>query len=313
VGTPTKAEYNGLKMNLYVSWSFAYLSIVHIMTLRNVILLFLASMIFTACFDKTRHKKYSITESFISYDSSDNSKGEEGRKFKYAYEEYNADSNLIYQEIYTNTDLYGDMWGKLKRKSNFFYNGKLKTKETIEVKIDYISRADMGSKGSYTYTYEYKGNSLSKILYDNVPVEEYQYDSNGNQIERKIINKSNIPEYYRYTYRNSLIIKSQCLVADTIIGSDTLIYDKNNKHIETISRYGNGELPDIRGRGSDTVIKRNNEEQIIEKKWKEYFLSYPDGPFYDVNKYFYDSSGRLLKIEYFFDNKLTTVYDFEYD
>jgi hypothetical protein len=281
------------------------------MTHRNIILLFFASMIFAACFDKTSQKKYSITQSFICYDSSDNSTGQEGRKFKYAYEEYNADSNLIYQEIYMNTDNYGDMWGKLKRKSNFFYNRKLKTKEAIEVKIDYISPTDMGSKGSYSYTYEYKGNSLNKILYDNMPVEEYQYDRNGNQIERKIINKSNIPEYYRYTYRNNLKIKSQYLVADTIIGSDTLIYDKNNKHIETISRYGNGELSNIRGR--DTVIKRNNEEQIIEKKWKEYFLSYPDGPFYNVNKYSYDSDGRLLKIEYFFDNKLRTVYDFEYD
>ena len=73
------------------------------MTLRNLILLFFTTLLFAACFDMTRHKKYSITQSFISYDSSDNSKGQEGKKFKYAYEEYNADSNLIYQEIYTNT------------------------------------------------------------------------------------------------------------------------------------------------------------------------------------------------------------------
>jgi hypothetical protein len=52
---------------------------------------------------------------------------------------------------------------------------------------------------------------------------------------------------------------------------------------------------------------------MIEKKWREYFLSAPDMPFYDVNKYFYDSNGRLLKIEYFFDSKLKTVYEFEYD
>ena len=283
----------------------------NIMRLRNLILLFFSTMFFASCFDMTRHKKYSITESFISYDSSDNSKGHEGKKFKYAYEEYNADSNLIYQEIYMNTHSYGDMWGKLRRKSNFFYNGKLKTKETIEVKIDYISPEDLGSKGSYTYTYEYSGKNLSKLLYDNKPVEEYQYDRYGNQIERKIINNSNIPEYYRFTYHNDLKIKSQYFVSDTIIGIDTFIYDKNNKRIETISRYGNGELSNIRGR--DTVIKRNNAEQIIEKKWREYFLSYSDVPFYNVNKYFYDNSGRLFKIEYYFDNKLKTVYEFEYD
>jgi len=276
------------------------------MTLRNLILLFLTPVLFAACFDITRHKKYSITESFISYDSSDNSKGQEGKKFKYIYEEYNADSNIIYQEIYANTDFYGDRWGKLRRKSNFFYNGKLKTKETIEVKFDYIMPQDMGSKGSYTYTYEYSGKNLSKMLYDNKPVEEYQYDRNGNQIERKIINKSNTPEYFRFAYRNSLKINAQYFVSDTIIGTDTLIYDKNNRHIETISHYQQGKM-------SDTVIKRNNEGQIIEKKWREYYQSYSDSPFYNVNKYTYDDNGRLLKIEYYFDDKLKTVYEFEYD
>ena len=39
------------------------------------------------------------------------------------------------------------------------------------------------------------------MLYDNKPVEEYQYDRNGNQIERKIINKSNTPEYFHFAYR----------------------------------------------------------------------------------------------------------------
>jgi hypothetical protein len=293
-------------------WTCVYLRVVrNIMTLRNLILLFFSSTLFASCFDMTLHKKYSITESFISYDSSDNSKGYEGKKFKYAYEEYNADSNLIYKEIYMNTDSYGDMWGKLRRKSNLFYNGKLKTKETIEVKIDYISPENMGSKGSYTYTYEYYGKNLSKLLYGNKPVEEYQYDKSGNQIERRIFNKSNITEYYRYTYRNNLKIKAEYFVSDTIIGIDTFVYNKNNRHIETISRYGNGELSNIRGR--DTVIKRNNDEQIIEKKWKEYFLSYSDGPFYNLNKYYYDNSGRLLKIEYYFDNKLKTVYEFEYN
>lgn len=250
-----------------------------------------------------------MTESFISYDSSDNSRGRAGKKFKYAYEEYNRDSNIIYQEIYMNTDEYGNMWGKLRRKSNFFYDKKLITKVTIDVKIGVIYPGDMANKGTYTYTYEYTGEHLSKLLYDNKPVEEYQYDGNGNQIEIKFINKKNY--YSRFTYRNNLKIKAQYFVSDTIIGTDTLIYDRNNKLIETISRTGNGELSNIRGR--DTVIKRNNEGQMIEKKWREYFLSAPDEPFYDVNKYFYDGIGRLLKIEYFLDNKLTTVYEFEYD
>ncbi len=276
------------------------------MTLRNLILLLFAIMLFAGCFDMTQHKKYSITEFFISYDSSSNSKGQQGKRFKCAYEEYNADSNMIYQEIYANTDYFGDMWGKLMQQVNLSYNGKLKMKATIEIKTVYISPEGGGDKGSYTYTYEYNGNNLSKLLYDNKPVEEYQYDRNNNQIERKIINKLNTPEYYRFTYSNSVKIKVQYFVADTIVGTDTLIYDKNNRHIETISRYENGKM-------TDTVITRNNEGKIIEKKWREYFQSYSDYPFYNVNKYFYDNSGRLLKIEYYLDTKLKTVYEFKYD
>ena len=254
----------------------------------------------------TRHKKYSITESFISYDSSDNSKGRQGKKFKYAYEEYNADSNMIYQEIYANTDYFGDMWGKLMQKGNLVYSGKLKMKETIEIKTAYISPKGGGDKGSYTYTYEYSGQNLSKRLYNNKPVEEYQYDGSNNQIERRIINNLNIPEYYRFTYRNSVKIEAQHFVADTIIGTDTFIYDNNNRHIETISRWKDRRM-------FDTLIKRNDQGLIVEKKWREYFQPYSDAPFYDVNKYFYDNTGRLLKIEYYSDNKLKTVYEFEYE
>jgi hypothetical protein len=276
------------------------------MKLRKIILLLFISTFFGACFKMTSHKKYSMTVSFISYDSSHNSRGKQGKKFKYAYEEYNADSNLIYQEIYANTDYFGDMWGKLMQKSNLFYNGKLIMKATIEVKIAYISPKGSGDKGSYTYTYEYNGQNLSKLLYNSKPVEEYQYDSNGNQIERRMINKSNISEYYRFIYRNGLKIEAQNFVADTVVGTDTFIYDKNNRHIETISRYKDGEI-------TDTVIKRNKEEQMIEEKWREYFQPYSDYPFYDVYKYFYDNNGRLRKKEYYLDNKLKTVYEFEYD
>ncbi len=126
------------------------------------------------------------------------------------------------------------------------------------------------------------------MLYDNKPVEEYQYDRNGNQIERKIINKSNTPEYFRFAYRNSLKINSQYFVSDTIIGTDTLIYEKNSRNIEPISHYQQGKM-------SDTVIKRNNEGQIIEKKWREYYQSYSDSPFYNVNKNTYTIMDDYLK------------------
>jgi uncharacterized protein affecting Mg2+/Co2+ transport len=276
------------------------------MTLRNLILLLFAIMLFAGCFDMTRHKKYSMTEFFTSYDSSSNSRGKQGKRFKYAYEEYNGDSNMIYQEIYANTDYFGNMWGKLMQKANLYYKGKLKMQATIEVKTAYLMSQGGGDIGSYRYTYEYKGNNLSKLLYANKPVEEYQYDPNNNQTEIKFINKSNTPQYDRFIYHNSVKISAQYFVADTIVGRDTLIYDKNNRHIETISGSKNGQT-------TDTLITRNNEGRIIEKKWKYYFQPYSDYPFYDVNKYFYDNTGKLVKIEYYSDKKLKTVYEFEYN
>ena len=274
------------------------------MTHRTLILLALTTILFAACNDTTRRKKYSITESFINYDSS---KGQVGKTFKYAYEEYNADSNLIYQEIYTNsTDNFSDMWGKLKEIRNLFYSGRLQTKQIIEIKIPYISPEGGGDKDSYTYSYEYNAKNLTKILFNKKPIEEYRYDSNNHQIERRISSKANIPDYYRFIYRNGLKIGAIHYVADSIVGTDSLTYDKNNKHIGTFSRYKNGNM-------SDTLIERNSRGQVIEKKWRAYFKTYTDYPFYNTNKYVYDNFGRLIKIEYYLANELKTIHQFNYN
>jgi hypothetical protein len=94
------------------------------MTLHNSILLLLVPALLSACFDSTQKKKYSVTTYFTSFDGSSNSMGKEGQKFKYSYEEYNSDSNLVYQELYAATNNFGDMWGKLFEKTKFFYAGK---------------------------------------------------------------------------------------------------------------------------------------------------------------------------------------------
>ena len=96
----------------------------NIMTPRSSILLLLVPALLSACFDNTQKKKYSITTYFTSFDSSSNSMGNEGKKFKYSYEEYNSDSNLIYQELYATPDRFGNDWGKLFEKTKFYYNGK---------------------------------------------------------------------------------------------------------------------------------------------------------------------------------------------
>ena len=79
---------------------------------------FYYSTLLSACSDSTQKKQYSITTYFTSFDSSSNSMGNEGKKFKYSYEEYNSDSNLIYQELYATTDRFGNDWESSLRKQN---------------------------------------------------------------------------------------------------------------------------------------------------------------------------------------------------
>jgi hypothetical protein len=276
---------------------------------RNLILLLFIVTLLSACFNMTSRKKYSITGYFASYDSSINSKGNAGKKFKYYYEEYNADSNLIYQELYaTPDDDFGDMWGKLLQKTKTSYNGKQKMNDEMEFGIAYPPSEIGRGKGKGTYSYEYNGQQLIKLLYSKKLIEEYTYDKNSNQIERRIINKFNIPEYYRFAYNNGVKISTRHFVADTIIGTDTLIYDQNLRLIEKLSHDDTGLITEHR------VIERNIKEQAIEEKWRKFAnREIIEDKFYNVNKYYYGNRGQRVKTEFYFDNKLRTIYEYKYD
>ena len=202
------------------------------MSLHNSILLLLIPTLVIGCFDSTQKKQYSVTTYFTSFDSSSNSMGKEGQKFKYSYEEYNSDSNLIYQELYaTPTDRFGDMWGKLFEKTKFYYNGKEKLKAEREFGIAFRP----SERGKVVYTYGYTDGQLTKWLSDGKPVEEYKYNNQKDQAEKRIMNELNVTEYYRFAYDNGLKTKTQYFVADTVVRVDTFIYDTNKRLIDKYS------------------------------------------------------------------------------
>ena len=285
------------------------------MTLRNSILLFLFPAFLSGCFDNTQKKKYSITTYFTSFDSSSNSVGKEGQKFKYSYEEYNSDSNLIYQELYATTSNFGDMWGKLFEKTKLYYNGKQKLKAEREFGIAYPSSEIGRGKGKSTYTYEYTNGQLTKWLSDGKPVEEYKYNNQNEQIEKRVINELNVPEYYHFTYDNGIKTKTQYFVADTIVRVDTFIYDTNKRLIDKYSYDSKGQ------KAGHTLTIRNDKGQAIEDKWREPFNGWRmrnDGQiiedeFYQSNKYYYDNKGRASKTEFYDIGRLKIVYEFQYD
>jgi len=285
------------------------------MTLRNSILLLFIPTLLSACSDSTQKKQYSITTYFTSFDSSSNSMGNEGKKFEYSYEEYNSDSNLIYQELYATTDRFGNDWGKLFEKTKFYYNGKEKLRAEREFGIAYPPSEIGRGKGKGTYTYEYKDGLLIKWLSDGKPVEEYKYNNQKEQVEKRIINGLNVPEYYRFTYDNDLKIKTQYFVADTIVRIDTFVYDENKKLVEEYSYDSKGEKVGHR------LTIRNDKGQAIEEKWREPYIGWRarnDGQiiedeFYQINKYYYDNKGRPTKTEFYDIGNLVTVYEFSYD
>lgn len=286
------------------------------MTTRYLIsLTFILILFANACFDNANKKNYSVTTYFISFDSSSNSMNKEGQKFKYSYEEYNSDSNLIYQELYATTDDFGDMWGKLMERTKFFYNGRQKIKAEDEYGIAY-PQSEMGrGKGKSVDTYDFKDGLLVKWLRDNKPKEEYQYDTQKRQIERKIINDLNIPEYYRFYYDNKIKTKSQYFTADTIVYTDTFIYNESDKLIEELTYNSQGQ------KLSHRLIRRNDRGLAIEEKWRDKYNEwriYPNGKiaddeFYEMNKYYYDNKDRLIKTEFYDLGKLMRIYEFQYD
>ena len=280
------------------------------MTPRYLILLLLLPTLISACSD-TRKKKYSITTYFTSFDSSGNSMGNHSKKFKYSYEEYNADSNLIYQELYATPDNFGNMWGKLFERTKFYYDRKEKIKSEIEFGISFRDY----EKGKKTDKFEYKEGLLSKWFSNGKLVEEYQYDNRGNLAETRVANVNSVPEYYRFTYENGLKTKFQYFVADTTYLIDTFIYDKNKKLVQKISFNGRGKKTDRR------VFIRNELGQIVEEKWRNPFEGWRmrndgkiiEAEFYQTNKYYYDSKRSPIRAEFYEVGKLMVVYEFTYD
>jgi hypothetical protein len=292
------------------------------MTLRDSIFLLLLPSFFSACFANTE-KKYSVTTYFTSFDTSHVSLKNLNKKFKYSYEEFNADSNLIYKEQFTTPFNDDTDWGKLAETEKYFYSGKKKTKAEREFGI-YLANSQIGrGKGKGTYTYEYADGLLTKWFIDQKLYESYKYNKQKELIEVHTYfssDSSNSP-YIVNTYSNGLKIKSEYFPFDSINTSiDTFMYE-NDKLIEKNSFNKKGEMTAHR------IFIRDEKGKVKEEKWKEPFLDWRksengqwiNAEFNQGNRYFYDSQGRQIKTEYYqldehyrFE-KLITVYDFQYD
>ncbi|UAY53140.1 hypothetical protein [Ferruginibacter albus] len=290
------------------------------MTLRNSFYILLVSILFTACFNSTQKKKYAVTTYFTSFDSAHVSLKNLHTKFKYSYEAFNADSNLIYKEQFTTPFDNDTNWGMLSEKEKYFYDNKEKTKGEKEFGL-YLPHSQVGSaKDKDTYTYEYTNGELTKWLVNQKPYETYKYNDQKKLIELHRHFGSNLFTALN-TYSNGLKIKSEYFPFDSINTSmDTFIY-KNTKLVEKNSFNKKGEMTTHR------IFIRDEKGKLKEEKWKEPYLDWrqrEDGQWINAefnqgNRYFYDSRDRPIKTEYYQldehyrSEKLIIVYDFQYD
>ena len=293
--------------------------------MRNMTLplLLLLPALLSACIESTQEKKYSVTTFFTSFDSSHVSLKNLNKKFKYSYEEFNADSNLIYKEQFTAPFDDDNNWGKLSEKESFVYNGKKKTKVEREFGID-LSNSQIGrGKGKDVYTFEYADGELTKWLVDQKLYEVYKYNN-----QKKLVKQytyfgpdSSNPSYISNTYSKGFKIKSEHFPFDSINTSvDTFIY-KNDKLIEKNSLNKRGDTTAHR------VFIYDEKGKVNQEKWKEPFLDWRkrengqwiNAEFNQGNRYFYDRQGRLIRTEYYKldeyyrSEKIITVYYFQYD
>ncbi len=293
------------------------------MTIRNAILVVLIPVLLSACFDSTQKKKYSVTTYFTSFDSSYVSLNNLGKKFKYSYEEFNSDSNLIYIEQFTTPFDDDNNWGKLSEREKYFYNGKKKIKAEREFGI-YLSNSQIGrGKGKGTYTFEYTDGALSKWFVDQRLYEAYQYNKQKELIKlyRYFGPDTSKPAYIINSYSNGLKMTSEYFPFDSINTSiDAFVY-KNGKLVEKNSFNKKGDTTEHR------IFIRDDSGKVKEEKWKEPFLDWRkrengewiNAEFNQGNRYFYDSKGNQVRTEYYRldeyyrSEKLITRYDFQFD
>lgn len=284
------------------------------MIIRFFLLLATIILVLSGCFNQSNDKAYSCTTYFTSFDSTSDLLDKYGQRIKYAYEEYNSDSNLLYQETYSTND-DEDFWGKLCETKKIIYNGKQKLKATIEQGICFPSSERGRGKQKVKDSFEYTNGKLVKYISNGKVAEEYKYNNNGELTEKRILNYLEIPEFYLNKYEHGLIKESEYFVADTLVSTTNLIYNKQNLLVEKNS---------FNNKGQQTTRRqyiRNEKGQVIEEKWREPINAWRSGDdgqiiedeFYQINKYFYDSKGRVSKTEFYDIRKKIAVYEFEYN
>lgn len=259
--------------------------------------LLISAMIMMLACNKGRKAAYTVTTYYTSFDSSSSMSGKKGKPVKYSYEEYDKDSNLILEELYSIDD--SNTWGHLQRSAKMYYEDGYKIREESGV-----------GKWKVVNSYEYEGGKLKRRLKNGNLYEEYDYDKEGNLVR---IKSKEHNSFCLYNYQRGLKTSSVCFSADTLNSSDTFIYDKNNYLIEeqyfdskrnmtfrtSYIRDGNGRLMEERSRNPGEWRMRGDGEIV-------------DLEFYKVIKRSYDSKGRQIRVEVYDLGILMDLYEMRY-
>jgi hypothetical protein len=151
--------------------------------MNKIVCLFLllsAAALFAGCFDPSNSRKYTISSYFTSFDSTSNKKGQ---RFKYSYEIYNSDSNMIYQELYADPGYPDTEWGKLYERSTIVYDGKRMKKKIRAYGLAFPEK----QTGTVVYKYEYEKDQVTKCSTIGQLPAPHRPDSWNEQMGKKTI------------------------------------------------------------------------------------------------------------------------------
>jgi len=258
----------------------------------------------SACREKG---KYAVTVYFTSYDSGSwrtiDCPEKLGKKFMYSYEEFNADSNVVFAEYYTDKDPRSGSCGYWGGKPLQIWQTKWRGKEKLSAKVDYIQTLiNVGRAYRHAqYSYQYRDGLLVRLLSKDQTVEAYDYNDHKQMIEKQEYYNKTAQRTTRYSYNNAGKKTTETIFCPSrLYTRDTFLYDKNNRLIEQKRFDSTGRLM-----GDRQIIRDATGRSVIGKGNEDADWAGWDGE----TRYYYDRAGYVTKEDYYSEGKLKLKFE----
>jgi len=271
---------------------------------RPAFVLLTVTLLGTAC--RQSKPVYTETVYFTSFDTvrfGDTScLSSLGKRHIYSFTQYNADSQAIYEVNYAEgdprhaTNCHGWSDKPIDIRSTNYKDGQPLsiTREFYQTQF-----VDHPRWRKVKYTYIYENSRSTKYLLEGKPLEEYTYDSRGNITELREYDDEKIWKRTVYTYDTSnKELRSTHYANGHLVSSDTTFYDSHHKSIKQSSFDSLG-----RATGDILITRDSNGHRTLQTWYDEDYGGNAQ------MKYYWDSTGRIARREYYIDKQLKLIFE----